>query len=418
MTTTVPPAQLQSERTTRADTGGLVRVVAAHALAATGMSLPWPLLLAATWSATGDDALLGLAGAARMLPYVLCSWWVARLADRHGRGRVVAASLWLRVGLLTAAAATLAAGVGAGGGALGASVVLCALAVAAGTPAYPALVAALPSFAQLGGCRARTVQRATTLLVTVEVSSFVVGPAIGGLFLGRVSPWMVGLLGAGLTLAARALLAPVALDPRTSYAVRSPVPVATARPGQALRVRRVRGAIGAICVVNLVGAGLLVALVPMADDRWGDPTAYGLATAGFGFGALAGPLLWWLGRSPVRKVHAGMAVFAAVLVALVAADALPAAVAVLALGGAVAVHVEAAATEVLQAAVPEAVRAGVLGTTDALMVAAAMVGSLVGPFALSALGPAGLLAGLAVLTVVAGAVALPVIREELAVDAV
>lgn len=413
MTTTVPPGQLQGERTTRTGTGGLVRVVAAHALAATGMSLPWPLLLAATWSATGDDALLGLAGAARMLPYVLCSWWVARLADRHGRGRVVAASLWLRVGLLTAAAATLAAG--AGGSALGASVVLCALAVAAGTPAYPALVAALPSFAEPGGCRARTVQRATTLLVTVEVSSFVVGPAIGGILLGRASPWMVGLLGAGLTLAARALLAPVVLDPRTSYAVRSPVPVATARAGQALRVR---GAIGAICVVNLVGAGLLVALVPMADDRWGDPTAYGLATAGFGFGALAGPLLWWLGRSPVRKVHAGMAVFAAVLVALVAADALPAAVAVLALGGAMAVHVEAAATEVLQAAVPEAVRAGVLGTTDALMVAAAMVGSLVGPFALSALGPAGLLVGLAVLTVVAGVVALPVVREELAVDAV
>ncbi|MCL0138148.1 hypothetical protein M2T37_28105, partial [Klebsiella pneumoniae] len=47
------------------------------------------------------------------------------------------------------------------------------------------------------------------------------------------------------------------------------------------RSARVRGAVAAICVVNFVNAALLVALVPIADDRWGSHTAYGTATAAF-----------------------------------------------------------------------------------------------------------------------------------------
>ncbi len=53
------------------------RLLGAHALAAVAMSLPWPLLLLLVWQRTGGtargDLLLGLAAAARMLPYVLLS---------------------------------------------------------------------------------------------------------------------------------------------------------------------------------------------------------------------------------------------------------------------------------------------------------------------------------------------------------
>jgi hypothetical protein len=44
------------------------RTVASHALAAVGMSLPWPLLVLLVWERAGDGWVLGLAGAARMLP--------------------------------------------------------------------------------------------------------------------------------------------------------------------------------------------------------------------------------------------------------------------------------------------------------------------------------------------------------------
>lgn len=403
----------------------LARIVTSHALAATGMSLPWPFLLAQTWTVSGDEALLGAAGAARMVPYVLFSWWVARLADRHGRGRVVVLSLWFRLALLIGAAAALA-GSGAPATMLTVAVGLCALAVAAGTPAYPALVAALPSVASSADLAPR--QRATSLLVTVEVASFVVGPALGGLLLGHVAGWTVPLLGAALTGLARWLLTPVRLDGPgagassaladpallSSAAASKPLPEVASIPRLVLRTMRVRGAIAAICVVNLVASGLLVALVPLAQGRWGTATdGYGLATAGFGFGALAGPALWWLGRTPVRRVHLGMVAFATTLVALVGPTGLAPTIVVLVIAGAVAVHVEAAATEVLQDAVPEHVRAGVLGTTDALMVAAAMIGSFVGPIALGLLGAGRLLVALAAFTIVAGLVALPVVRDGL-----
>ena len=46
------------------------RTIASHALAAVAMSLPWPLVVVLVWEQVGDGWVLGLAGAARMLPYV------------------------------------------------------------------------------------------------------------------------------------------------------------------------------------------------------------------------------------------------------------------------------------------------------------------------------------------------------------
>ena len=59
---------------------------------------PWLLVL--VWDETHSPALLGLTAAARMLPYVACSWWAARVGDRHRRDRVVRATLIGRLVLL------------------------------------------------------------------------------------------------------------------------------------------------------------------------------------------------------------------------------------------------------------------------------------------------------------------------------
>ena len=58
------------------------RLVISHAMAATAMSMPWPALLAAVWSSTHSDLLLGVTGALRMLPYVALSAFSGMLADR------------------------------------------------------------------------------------------------------------------------------------------------------------------------------------------------------------------------------------------------------------------------------------------------------------------------------------------------
>jgi hypothetical protein len=44
------------------------RLLAAHALGATAMSLPWPSLLASVFTRTHSDGWVGLTGAGRLVP--------------------------------------------------------------------------------------------------------------------------------------------------------------------------------------------------------------------------------------------------------------------------------------------------------------------------------------------------------------
>ena len=55
-------------------------------IAALAVALPWPLLLVLVDERTEDPLLLGLVGAARLLPYVAVSWATARLADERQGG--------------------------------------------------------------------------------------------------------------------------------------------------------------------------------------------------------------------------------------------------------------------------------------------------------------------------------------------
>jgi MFS family permease len=105
-----------------------VRLVASHALGATAISVPWPLLLAEVWTTTGSDGWLELTGAARLLPYVLLSTTAGILADRFARAAVLRWSAALRTLLLAGAGAAVLTG------GLGVGVALAALSVAVSTP--------------------------------------------------------------------------------------------------------------------------------------------------------------------------------------------------------------------------------------------------------------------------------------------
>jgi len=348
------------------------------------MSLPWPLLLVLVWQRVGDsghgDLVLGLAGAARMLPYVLLSWATGRLADRCRRDRLVRVTVAARVLCLTVVAVAVAHG------ALLLAVTAAAVAVACGTPAYPALAAAMPGIAGPGR------RRATDLLVTIEVASFVVGPALGGLLLGEATRgWLPGLA---------VVLAAAAAVPLHGVRLPRPVPVRDAAgvgSGGTLRsARPATRAMGVAVLVNAVNAALALALLPLAVGVWeaGDP-GYGLAAGVFGFGALAAPGLWWLGSSSGARARAGLLLLGGALLAVPVAPALGWAVLPLGVAGAATVYVEGAVTETIQNAVPDDHRAGVLGLTDSVMVGAAMAGSLVAPSLASLLGARPLVALLA-----------------------
>lgn len=340
------------------------RILVSHALAATAMGAAWPLLLAAVWADSGSAWWLGAAGAARMAPYVLCSWWVGQFADRFSRSRIVMGTLVARVVLLAASGVALWAD------RLGLAVLLSALVVAVATPAYPALVAGLPA---VPGARART----TEWLVTIEVCSFVVGPAIGGLLLGV--PGLVIPLATGATVLAVVLMRGVDVPApgRAPGRNRTGWRVVLAASPQARRT------LGLLAMINFVIAGVGIALLPMATGDWAAPwsteAAFGIGTAVLGFGALGAPLLVRVGRGPIRRTLCGLALMSGGIVVLGLAPAVLAALPALALIGAAAVHAEGNATRHLQDLIPDDSRASVFGVGDTAMVGAALAGSLVAP---------------------------------------
>ena len=363
--------------TAQARTG---RVLATHALAATAMSLPWPLLLVMVADTTDSGTALGLAAAARLAPYVALSWWVGRLADRHSRDRIVRATLLARLALLAGVAGAIAAQLPV------LAIALAALAVAAGTPAYPALAAGMPRLAGSGS------ERATELLVTIEVASFVVGPAVGGLLL--LAPVAVGPVAVALAGAAVACYAGVR-QPR-------PAPVAVGRRAPLdLSSSSLRSALLAVMLVNAVGSGAVVALLPLARAQWSGSNVdgvYGLATAFLGFGALGGPLLSRSGRRARQPIAPGLLLVGGALAAVAVSPTAWWAAVPLVLAGAAAVQVEAAATETIQREAGDDHSAGVLGLADTLMVTAGLVGAVVTPVLADLLGAVPLLALLGLLS--------------------
>lgn len=351
------------------------RVVVSHALAAVGLSLPWPLLLLEVSERSTDGWVLGLAAAARMLPYVLVSWCAGRIGDRVRRDRVVRVTLLGRVVLLALTGVALALDHAL------LAVVAATLAVAVATPAYPSLAAAMP------GLAGRRSDRMTGLLVTVEVASFVVGPAIGGLLL-------VPVLRPATVPVAVAL---VVLGWVAFAGVRVPSPVPGVRadlagvPQPLWRNASAMRAIGVAGLVNVVLGATGVALVGLAADVWRSPeVGFGLSTSALGFGALGGPLvgLVVVAVAQPRWSRSGLAlVLTGIPVALVgAAPDHVWALAPLAVVGAAATYVEAEAISDIQASVPDDRRAGVLGVSDSAIVTAMMLGAFVAPLVGATIG--------------------------------
>lgn len=355
------------------------RLLVAHGLTATAMSMPWPALLAGVWSSTHSDTWLGLTGASRMLPYVLLSAVAGILADRFCRTSVLRWSAATRAVLLAGCAVAWAQDTP------GLAVVLAVLTVAAGTPAYPAAVAALP---QLAGDDS---DRLTALLVTVEVTAFVVGPAVGGLLLG--------VAGGAWSVPAAAVLAVLALPP--VLGLHSGPVVVPRQPDGHGRIRTVLMsagvpvAIAVVALVNFCEAAASVALLTLSHDHWGEgDRGFGFGTAALGFGSLAGPLVGLLVR-----LRGSLLLTAGGFVAAGAAPGMLLASGPLALSGAAGTTVECISTDVLQHRVPDRVRAFSLGLMDSVMVLAAALGALVAPVLTGSAGPVLTFVGLGSLVV-------------------
>ena len=371
-----------AESTARGFDRATARILASHACGAIALSVPFPALVARLSEQSAGALALGAAGASRMLPYVVLSWFAGIVADRVRRDLVVRWGLWIRLALATGTAAAL------GADRPWLAVALATLAVAVSLPAYQALAAGLPSVA---GPRTAT---AIEVLVTVEVGAFVVGGAVGGLMLLPATRSWVPAVGVLLTTLA------ILLFHRVSLAA----PRAAAQPSVREAYRHLfgsapaRSAVGVMCAINLVGAFVALALLPLARDSWdAGAEGYGLATAVLGFAALGAPVSRLIGgRTPRHALRRMMPLLALTVLLLVPARTVGQALPALAVLGAVSVGAEARATRILTQAVPDAVRATVLGVNDAAIVAAALLGTMVAPWALATV-PAPVVFGLGAL---------------------
>jgi hypothetical protein len=350
------------------------RLILAHGTASVAMALPWPALLVVTWSSTHSHVWLGVAGGARMAPYVALSWLAGALGDRVPRIRLLRASMWARAGLLMVAALLVEMGHGL------AAVFATTLVVATGTPAYPALVAEMPRIAG-----ART-EQATRWLVTFEISAFVVGSAFGGLAIGLLGVDASMWLGAALALAASMMLVGIRIDRNRSEGM---VTSDRGRTGLVLRSGSARRAIAAVAVINAIGGAVAVALLPMAQHAWdGGSAEFGLATAALGFGALGAPLLLRF----VPSVHKALLLCGLPLAGVAATPTAHWAMVPLAVLGASGTGFECQMTSVIQRSVPDTARAFALGLADTAMMSAALVGTSFAPLLASQLGPRGFFA--------------------------
>jgi hypothetical protein len=250
--------------------------------------------------------------------------------------------------------------------------------------------------------------RLTDLLVTAEVTAFVVGPAVGGLLLGLGEGLWTVLVSGVVALLAWPLL--LGLDSGHTPVAR----VATdhTRLRTVLAAPGVPLAIAMVACTNFAESAASVGLLGLSHQAWGGgDRSFGIATAALGFGSLAAPLLGLLVRLRASLLLSGAGFAAAGLAPGVAVAAAPMAVA-----GAALTVVECACTDVLQRSVPDHVRAFSLGLADTAMVSAALLGALVAPALVTLVGPVALFVGLGLLVAVlclvrVRRVGVPVVRE-------
>ncbi len=391
--------------------GPLVRLLGGEFVSSIGDWLYLVALLIVVYQQSADPLLLGIVGAARVLPYVLLSIPAGMVADRFERRLVLLVTDVARGAIMLAMAILVASD-----GPLWAIVALAILATCFSCFFGPTIGAYLPSLVR----DERELGPANSAWSTLDNLAFVIGPAVGAILdLGeRPEPRLLPQRdlvrgGRGRPLAA-APRAPRRADPGGRSRGRSSPRTRRTRCPR----RQVGGAgprfggyarplvgLGLIDVAaGFVFGGLGVLTVMIAVDQLGaDEAATGYLNAAVGVGGVVGaigaggfvvrPAL----RVPLILGAFGLAVGVA---ALGLTTALAGALVAMAIAAAGSLLTEVASTTIFQRIIPDAIRGRALGTIATVSTLAYAAGSLVLPVAAGSLGTGPVLAASAVIVLV------------------
>ena len=401
----------------------LSRLLAGEFVSSIGDWLYLVAILILVYEVSNDPLVLGIVGAARVLPYVVLSIPAGIIADRFDRRLILLVTDVARGMLMLVMAALVATNAPI--------VTIVGLAVVAtcfSTFFGPAIGAYLPSLVadeeQLGP--------ANSAWSTLDNLAYVIGPAVGGLLIAAGGLVLAFILNA-VTFAVIAAVLWRLPSPRRAATgeardagtagetpvaqgdvAAAPAPAATRSPVTALtdreRLRAVVVPVLGLALIDLVGSvaggglGVLTVVIAVSSLGAGD-AGTGFLNAGIGVGGLLGALLagvFVLRPSLVGVLAGGSLVLAAGLAALGISGSMPLAVGTIAVASAGALIVEVTSTTILQRAIPDEIRGRTLGVLATASTLAFAAGSFALPVLANALGIGTVLAATGAAVAVAG----------------
>jgi MFS family permease len=397
--------------------GPLTRLLAGEFVSSIGDWLYLVAILLLVYEVSNDPLVLGIVGAARVLPYVFLSIPAGILADRLDRRLILLVTDVARGALMLVMAALVAMHAP-----IVSIIVLAVIATCFSTFFGPAIGAYLPSLVadedQLGP--------ANSAWSTLDNLAFVIGPAIAGLLIAAGGLVLAFVLNAA-TFAVIAVVLWRLPSPRRpargqQHEEDRPVEagetpgtsgaIPASPPGRAdrERLRRVVIPVVGLALIDLVGSvaggglGVLTVVIAVTSLGAGD-AGTGFLNAGIGVGGLVGALLagvFVLRPSLVGVLAGGSIVLAAGLAALGIAGSMALAVGTIAVASAGALLVEVTSTTILQRAIPDEIRGRTLGILATASTLAFAAGSFALPVLADALGIGTVLAATGAAVAVAG----------------
>ena len=367
-------------------------------------------LLIVVYRESQDAVLLGIVGAARVLPYVVLSIPAGIVADRFDRRLVLLVTdvsrgaIMLVLAVLVATDAPVAA-----------IVALSILAAAFSAFFSPTIGAYLPSIVrdetELGP--------ANSAWSTLDNLAFIVGPGVAGLLIATSGLTAAFVLNAvSFTIVAAVLWRLPSTHPGAieaadgDGATQDAAPDGAVAAGVAPSFRSILRPVAGLTVADVTasfafgGLGILTVLLAVEQLGAGEEGT-GYLNAGIGVGAVLGALVSGalvVGARLRTVLLAGTLVFAAALAALGVVPSLTGAFVAIAIASGGSLIVEVASTTIFQRVVPDAMRGRALGAAATLTTLAYAAGSLVVPVLAGWFGIGPVLVATAVL-VIAGAVA-------------
>ena len=393
--------------------GPLVRLLGGEFVSSIGDWLYLVALLVLVYQASPDPVLLGIVGAARVLPYVLLSIPAGIVADRFDRRLVLLVTDVARGVIMLALA-----GLQAAHGPLAAIVGLAILATCFSTFFGPTIGSYLPSLV----ADERELGPANSAWSSLDNLAFVIGPAVAGLLIaigGLTAAFLLNAASFGviaivlwrLPAAARVSPAepagPASAESGEAPMISGPPPPIDAGPVPARLPFRPLAGLAVLDVASGFAIGgisiLTVVLATRQLNAGEDGTGYLNAAIGVGglLGAIGSGLVVVRSRLSLPLI-AGIVTFALGLAGLGLSSSLNAGFVMLAVASAGSLLVEVVSTTLLQRIVPAGARGRAIGSIQTVATLAYASGSFALPILADRLGVAPVLGATAVVVVCAG----------------